>query len=100
VNYAVIATSFRDMDRVRASAVTTAPEIDFVGARSATGPGLFLPPQWAPLDKGSFGPNFQFAVVPEPGGFVILLAGITGVVTSRASGRHRTARRPFPGRDG
>ena len=59
--------NFSDSVAIEAATITTAPGITYNGARSAQGVGLMFPSgNTQGYANGDFGPNFQFAIVPEP----------------------------------
>jgi hypothetical protein len=70
-----------DMVVLLASGFATDPVVTFVGARFASSGTLSDPttPAGPNLNPGYFGPNFQFAAVPEPGTPALTGLGMLGL---------------------
>ena len=69
-----------DFQSIQNSSVTTAPEISYVTSEFGGGSSLAFPPTSGVFKEGLFGPNFEFASVPEPASVVMLAGGFLGVL--------------------
>jgi hypothetical protein len=67
------------------TAVTTAPEITYIRSALGIGSTLAYPVQFGLFEKGFFGPNFEFSLVPEPSSVALLGLGFLGLVLSTRS---------------
>lgn len=73
--------NFSDSVAIENASINAAPGIAYNGSRSAQGAGLMFPSgNTQGYANGDFGPNFQFAPVPEPSAVALLLLGGAGTL--------------------
>jgi hypothetical protein len=77
---ASITSPFLDFYATFASSVTTAPEVSFLTDLRNNSAGGFSFPTIADGNIGRFGPNFQFAPVPEPSTLILAGGGVLGLL--------------------
>ncbi len=66
--------------------LSVSPQIDFIGRRSVRSTTLVFPDNFQPGVLGDFGPNFSFAIIPEPSSLGLVALGSAALLGLRSLG--------------